>query len=75
MTESKPCRRADDPRVTQLVNDVTTLKYQMEENTAVTIEVRDLLAGIKLFGKISKWGFAIFASLAAAWASIKGFSR
>jgi len=68
-------RREEDPRITQLMFDVNQLKFQMAENTVVTVEVRDLLSGIKLLLSISKWGAAIGASLVGIWASIKGFNK
>lgn len=67
-----PERRAEDHRIAQIIEDVSQLKFQMAENTLVTVEVRDMLAGIKLFATVSKWGVGIAAGAAAAWGSIKG---
>lgn len=65
-------RRAEDTRVTQLVTDVETLKEQMAVNTAVTIQVRDILASFRGVAAAAKWIAAIAGAAAAIMALIKG---
>lgn len=71
MTTSQE-RRVSDQRVTQLVSDVAVLKEQMSENTAVTCQVRDILASFKVMASIAKWITVITAMIASILAVIKG---
>lgn len=71
-TRTRDYRRASDKVVSQLVSDVAVLKSQMAENTAVTIEVRDILGSFKVIGRLSKWATAIAASLAGIYFAWKG---
>ena len=55
-------RRADDSRVGKIAADlehlhgcVESLKSQVSENTALTKEVRDILATFKVLGAAAKW--------------------
>lgn len=66
-----PERRADDPRVVRLVADVADLKQEMARNTAVTEQVRDILATFKTLGAIAKWVTAIAGAIAAIFAAAK----
>ena len=66
-------RRLSDQRVSQLVDDVTVLKHQMAENTAVTVQVRDILASFKVMASVAKWVTAIAAMIAAVYAALKDF--
>lgn len=65
-------RRQHDPRIAILVTDVATLKMQMEENTKVTVQVRDILASFRLAGQFAKWMTAIVTAVTVMWATIKG---
>lgn len=65
-------RRQSDARVTQLVGDVAVLKSQMVENTAVTLQVRDILASFKVMMSIAKWITAFAGMFAAIIAAYKG---
>lgn len=64
-------RRAGDERINQLVNDVHDLRKQMQENTAITLEVRDVLATLRTLQKMAKWVTAISAAIAATVVAIK----
>jgi hypothetical protein len=64
-------RRQPDQRIATLVTDVATLKAQMAENTAVTVQVRDILASFRIVGKIAKWIAAMGAAAVAVWHGIK----
>lgn len=64
-------RRASDSKINQLVNDVNDLKKQMAENTAITIEVRDVLATLRTLQKAAKWVTAISAAITATVIAIK----
>lgn len=52
-------RRRADPAIKQLTDDVHLLKSQMATNTAVTLQVRDLLASFRLLSKLASWMGAI----------------
>lgn len=65
-------RRAADIKVAQLVTDVEDLKRQMAENTAVIIQVRDILASFKVVASVAKWITAIAGMIAALLALAKG---
>lgn len=65
-------RRADDRRVGKLIVDVSKLKDQMAENTAITIQVRDILASFRIAASIAKWFTAICGAIAAGFAIMKG---
>lgn len=65
-------RRAADAKVTQLVTDVEDLKRQVVENTAVTIQVRDILASFRVVASVAKWITAIAGMVAALLAMLKG---
>jgi hypothetical protein len=60
-------RRHDDPRINRLVADVDALKVEMTRNTAVTEQVRDILATFKVLFVAAKW----VAAIAAAWVAVK----
>jgi hypothetical protein len=66
-------RRQHDPRIATLVIDVAELKRQMTENTAVTVQVRDILASFRILGKIAKWIAAMGAAAVAVWHGIRFF--
>lgn len=81
-----PQRRAQDPRIEQLVVDVAKARVKQEamqrsldENTQITTQmkgtvddVRDILTSFKMLGKFAKWAGGIVAALATAWAAVKG---
>jgi hypothetical protein len=58
-------RRTEDPRINQLVADVAVLKDQMAENTAVTHQVRDILASFRIVAAVAKWIAIIVGGIAA----------
>ena len=66
MTDA-PQRRSEDPRISQLVADVSTLQVDMKRNTEVTEQVRDILASFRVMGAVAKW----LAALAGAFVAIK----
>lgn len=59
-------RRAEDQRIIKLCEDVAVLQVQMAENTAVTKQVRDILASFRIVGAVAKWTAAIGAGVVAA---------
>lgn len=66
-------RRAEDPRVAKLIADVDILKVQMAENTAVTMQVRDILASFRVAHAVAKWTAAIIGAAAAVKAGLTQF--
>ena len=69
-------RRVDDPRISQLVQDMAGVKIahvamqkSLDENTVVTNQVRDILTSFAIAGKIAKWVSAIAGAIAAIWAA------
>ena len=77
-----PRRRAADPVIDHLhecveglKGKVATLETSMAENTAMTKEVRDILATFRTLATVAKWFTAIAGAVAAGFAmfrSIKG---
>jgi len=70
-----PCRRADDQRITRLVDDVVILKTQMIENTEVTKQVKDILTSFRMVALAAKWVAAVGAGILAlyhGWQSVTG---
>lgn len=70
-------RRALDPRLNKVVGDVETLQGQhavllkeVRENTAVTLQIKDILEGFRLAGRcakfVAKWATVVTAILLAA---------
>lgn len=80
-------RRAPDPRLDQLVQDqshlhdcvedlkskVVGLKLDIEKNTQVTEQVRDILGTFKVTMAVGKWIGAAGAAAAGITAAIKGW--
>lgn len=71
-------RRAEDPRIEQLVTDLSAMKTahaamqtQLTENTKVTKQVRDILASFKVIGACAKWGTIIGAAGTSVYHGIK----
>lgn len=66
-------RRADDGRINKLMLDVNTLQVQMQENTEVTVQVRDILGSFRTLASVAKWVSAIGGGIAAGFAVVKGW--
>ena len=64
MTEQ---RRADDPRISQMVIDISDLQTEMKRNTETTEQVRDILTSFRMLAIAAKWIAAIGAGVAAIW--------
>lgn len=66
----------DDLRaeVTHLHDCVETLKSSMAENTALTKEVRDILATFRVLGAVAKWVAAIGAAGLAIYHAFQAFT-
>jgi len=80
-----PLRRAEDPRIQQLVNDVaetkdaqTAMQRSIDQNTALTAEmkgtvdqVKDILTSMRVLGTAAKWVSSIVAAVGSAWLAIR----
>ena len=62
-----PHRRADDPRIEELQDDVKDLKRQMAVNTEITKEVHDILASFRIVGAVAKWVGVVAGALTAVY--------
>lgn len=67
-------RRADDERITKLVEDqahlhgcVELLKVEMQKNTEVTEQIRDILASFRVVGALAKWTAGVGAAVVAVY--------
>lgn len=60
MNEGQYERRKDDPRVRQLVVDVSVLQEEVKRNTTLTLEIRDSTAGLVEFFNDSREAFRLF---------------
>ena len=60
-------RRAEDPRLGVLVDDVAELKKQMVLNTEITQQVRDILTSFRVIGSVAKWITALIAGFLAMY--------
>lgn len=63
-------RRATDPRVDQLVDEMKSVRIELALNTEVTTQIRDAINSFKIIAKIAKWVTAVAAcgaSLLALW--------
>lgn len=60
-------RRAEDPRLGVLVDDVAELKKQMVLNTEITQQVRDILTSFRVIGSVAKWITALIAGAIALY--------
>lgn len=81
-----PHRRAEDPRIAQLVYDVAEAKAaqgvmqtSINENTRITTEmkstvddVKDILTSFRVLGKFAKWISGIGAAIIGLIAAWKG---
>lgn len=68
----EPERRAEDPRVNQLISDVAAIKEATALNTEITTEIRNIVAGFKIMAKIAKWLTAMAALAVSLIALVKG---
>jgi len=67
-------RRQSDTKLIELAEDVSTLKQQVEENTALTKEIKvflDDLAALKKFGKWAKIVATWVTAIAGAYIAVK----
>lgn len=65
-------RRADDPRIAKLVDDMSSVKAELARNTEITGQVADILASFRVVGAVAKWTAAVVAAVAAIWHAING---
>lgn len=68
----EPERRAEDPRVNQLISDVAAIKEAVALSTEITTEIRNIVAGFKTMAKIAKWLTAMVALAVSLIALAKG---
>jgi hypothetical protein len=80
-----PLRRAEDPRIQQLVDDVaetkeaqTVMQRSIDENTAMTTQmketvdqVKDILTSFRVLKIVAVWLSSIIAAAGATWAAIR----
>lgn len=66
-------RRGDDTRIAKLVSDVGALQEQMKINTAITAEVKEMVASFKMIAVIAKWLTAIIALAIAIKTGVSQF--
>lgn len=59
-----------DPRIDVLITDVADLKRQMAENTAITTQVRDVLASFRTIAAVAKWVSVVAAACVAVYHGI-----
>lgn len=81
----QPQRRAEDPRIQQLVDDVAEAKERqgvmerkLDENTRITTEmkitveaVKDILTSFRVLKTVAVWLSSIAAAVGATWAAIR----
>lgn len=67
MEHSNQRRRADDPRIDRLVEDMSSLQREVKENTEVTKQVKDMIGSFKLIATVAKW----IAVVVGAYVAIK----
>jgi hypothetical protein len=65
-------RRQTDPRIAALLTDVTLLKAEMEANTKITLQVRDILSSFHMVGRIAKWVTSVVTAIVVVFSVIKG---
>lgn len=62
-------RRAVDPRLDELGEEIKALKGEMARNTEITQQIRDLLAGLRVIASTAKWLTAVGAFFGMLWAA------
>lgn len=55
-------------------DDVKKAQLWIEDNAAVTREIKDTLTSFRFIGAISKWLAVVLASVATTYAAIKGWT-
>lgn len=68
-------RRVAYTKLNKLVDDVADLQKQMQENTTMTAQVRDILASFRILGIVCKWVAGVAAAIVAIYhgiTSLKG---
>ena len=65
-------RRAQDVVVQQLVVAVDEIRKEMKDNTELTREIRGIVSGFRVIGRVAKWLSYIIGLVVAAAALIKG---
>lgn len=73
MEHSNQRRRADDPRIDKLVEDVSSLQKQVLENTEVTKQVKEMIGSFKMIATVAKWIAAVVAGYVAIKTGIASF--
>ncbi len=48
-------RRTGDPAIRKVMDEVKTLKADLQKNNEVTNEVRDILTSMKMLASFAKW--------------------
>jgi len=64
-------RRVSDVILSKVVDDVEHLKKEMQRNTEVTEQVRDLLTSFKVIAAVAKWCTVVVGALVAFLALFK----
>ena len=65
MSEVGKERRAVDPRIDELVRDMSDVKKELAANTEITKQVADVLASFRVISAIAKWATAVGAAIIA----------
>jgi hypothetical protein len=65
-------RRAPDPRINILVEEMKVVRVELAANTHITKQVADVLASFRVIGAIAKWSAAIAAACTAIWHGLDG---
>lgn len=60
-------RRGDDARIVRLEERMGRFEQKLDENTATTKEVRDILGSFKMIGAIAKWSMVVGGACTAAY--------
>ena len=66
-----PFRRESDHRIAALEERASVIERKIDENTAITKEVADILATFRVMGNLAKWTSAIAAAFSAVYAALK----
>lgn len=67
-----PRRRVDDERIDRIEQRMEKFETLLADNTATTVEVRNILITFRTIGKFATWGGGIVFAVASAWAAIHG---
>lgn len=67
-------RRSYDRRLDSLEARAATIEQKIDANTAVTMQVAEILSTFKVVGAVAKWVAAIAGGFAAVFAAAKGWT-